>query len=229
MTQTTSSKTFFDIALPESVGLYFISDTHFGHTRLTAGCPNHLEPARPYETVDEMEKDIKDKWSVAVTERDFVVFLGDFLFGPYDIWEDAVAAILDSLPGYKLFVRGNHDRRVKGDIIDIRDYAIIRRGGLTYLCQHQPFGHEYQPDPTVLNRYKDEFSPESTVLVHGHTHSPNKYSCTGRKTFTLQNCVSWEAWYGMAPADRLYPANRTYVGKCNGHQVVANFSKEVHE
>ena len=219
-------RTFFDIDLPDSSRLFFASDTHFGHRRLVTSCPTHFERCRRYETVEEMNADIMDKWNSRVAPDDYVVFLGDFLFGNWDKGEQSAADLWDKLNGIKFFVRGNHDQGIKGEIIDIRDYALIRHGGLTYLCQHFPFGNGPNSDMTVLGGLKSSIKPADTVLVHGHTHFSDRVSRTLRKDFSLQNDVSWEAWYGMVPAERLYAANRTYVGKCLGHPVVANYSKE---
>ena len=220
-------KTYFDIDLPESAGLFFVSDTHFGHRKLVTGCEDHFDNCRTYATVEEMETDIRKKWNAAVGDGDTVVFLGDFIFGNFEgKGEEVAKAILDSLPGNKLFIRGNHDHRIKGLYIDARDYAIIRWKGLTYLCQHYPYTSGFDCGPSVISRYRAVFDPNTTVLVHGHTHSTNRFSRTNWKDFSLQNCVCWEAYYDMVPAERLYPANRTYVGMCAGHPVVANFSKE---
>jgi len=220
-------KTYFDIDLPDSTGLFFVSDTHFGHKKLVTSCEDHFDNCRTYATVEEMEADIRKKWNAAVGDGDTVVFLGDFIFGNYEgKGEEVAKAILDSLPGNKLFIRGNHDQKIKGELIDVRDYAIICWRGLTYLCQHVPFAVDVDADPSVLNNYKAVFDPKATVLVHGHTHSTDRFSRTNRKDFSLQNCVCWEAYYDMVPAERLYPANRTYVGKCAGHPVVAEFRKE---
>ena len=160
MSQTTSSKTFFDIEIPESAGLYFVP---------------------PGETIE-------------------------------DAGEDTVVTI-----GAGVSIVG----RPGG----MRPFAVIRRGGMTYLCQPRTFGGDRNSDASVLNQFKGTLSPETTVLVHGPTDSSDMYSRTGRKHFLLQNGISWN---GPVEAGRLYPANRTYVGKCLGHQVVANFSKEVH-
>ena len=160
MTQTTSSKTFFDIEIPESSGLYFVS------------------PGATLEAAGE---------ATVVTIGEMVSIAG--------------------CPG------------------GMFPFAVIRRGGMTYLCQPRTFGGDRDSDASVLNQFKGTLSPETTVLVHGPTDSPDMYSRTGRKDFLLQNGISWN---GPVEAGRMYPANRTYVGKCNGHQVVANFSKEVH-
>lgn len=221
-----TERTFFDIDIPDSSRLFFASDTHFGHRRLVTSCPTHFERCRRYETVEEMNADIVSKWNTEVTPADTVVFLGDFLFGRFDEFEKAASDMWNSLNGVKFFVRGNHDQGIRGELIEIRDYALVKYRGRTYLCQHFPFGNGPDSDMSVLGGLKSSLEPADTVLVHGHTHFSDRVSRTLRKDFSLQNDVSWEAWYGMVPAEKLYAANRTYVGKCLGHPVVADFSKE---
>ena len=102
-------RTFFDIDLPDSARLFFVSDTHFGHRRLVTSCPTHFERCRRYETVEEMNADIVSKWNTEVTPADTVVFLGDFLFGRSDEFEKVASDMWNSLNGVKFFVRGNHD------------------------------------------------------------------------------------------------------------------------
>lgn len=219
------TKSFFDLDIPGDSQLWFVSDTHFGHRRLVTGSPDHFESCRTYATVDEMGEDIGRKWRSSVGDGDTVVFLGDLMFGDFGgHGEEAARDLLDSLPGVKVLVRGNHDQKIKGDILDCRAYAVVRWKGMTYLCQHFPFGNGPQADMSVLDSMKVSLDPATTVLVHGHTHFTDRYSRTGRRDFMLQNNACWEAWYGMVDPVRLYPANRTYVGKCLGHQVVGYFT-----
>ena len=46
--------------------IYFTSDTHFGHKNVIRLC------GRPYETVEEMDEDMIEKWNRKVTELDTV-------------------------------------------------------------------------------------------------------------------------------------------------------------
>jgi calcineurin-like phosphoesterase family protein len=220
-------RTFFDLEIPGERQLWFVSDTHFGHRRLVTGSPDHFDTCRTYATTDEMDADIRKKWLAAVGDGDTVVFLGDLMFGNFNgRGEEAARDLLDSLPGDKVLVRGNHDQKIRGELLDCRDYAAVRWRGMTYLCQHVPFGNGPGDDMSVLASLKEGLDPATTVLVHGHTHFTDRYSRTGSRTFSLQNNACWEAWYGMVDPGRLYPANRTYVGKCLGHQVVGYFKEE---
>lgn len=210
-----------DVVVPESERLWFVSDTHFGHSKLTTQCPQHFERTRKYATTEEMDSNIVEQWNLNINDSDTVVFLGDFIFGDFNGRGEEVAYELwNRLHGKKYFVHGNHDQKIKGKLFDVGDYAVVRWHGKVYICQHFPHGKEYQPDPTVLNALRESLDNKATVLVHGHTHSPDLYSCTGIRGFGLQNNVSWEALYGPVPAEKLYAADHVYHGKCLGHPVV---------
>ena len=218
-------RTKFEIEIPRDGKLWFVSDTHFGHRKLTTGAPDHFERTRPFRTTEEMDSAQMGEWMRAIAPGDLVMFLGDFQFGQTNGDGEAVAWNLwKELPGHKFFVRGNHDQKIKGELFDIRDYAIVKCRGLTYLCQHFPFTSDFaydKPDPTTLLALRDTLDPKTTVLVHGHTHSSDLFSRNKMKGFTLQNNVSWDVMMGPVLSERLYTADHVYHGKCLEHPVVA--------
>lgn len=213
-----------DLEVPDTGRLWFVSDTHFGHRKLTTGAPDHFERTRPYVTTDEMDASEIASWKRDIGQDDFVLFLGDFQFGQFDGHGEEVAwELWNSLPGNKAFIRGNHDQKIKGELFDVYDYAIVRWKGMTYLCQHFPFTSEFQydkPDQANLLALRSVLDPKTTVLVHGHTHSSDMFSRTRMRDFTLQNNVSWDVMMGPVPAGRLYTADHVYHGKCLDHPVV---------
>lgn len=211
-----------ELAVPDSSRLFFASDTHFGHLKLTSGYPEHFERTRKYVTTDEMDADIVKCWNETVSPEDFVVFLGDLqMCVPYKERVQRARERLASLNGQKFLLRGNHDELISEQPeFGYFHYAVVTWRGRTYLCQHHPFGKAAGANPYFLNALKDTLEPGKTVLVHGHTHSELKYSSVGRKDFKLQNNVSWEVAYAPIPAEELTLSDRTYVGMCEGHQIV---------
>lgn len=220
-----AERSFFNLTVDDDKRLFFVSDTHFGHTKIVSGSPVHFDTVRKYVTVEEMEADIKAQWIATVQPDDTVIFLGDLMFGETNGRGDEMAKeVLDSLPGQKFFVRGNHDQKIKGTLFPVCDYAIVSWRGRKYLCQHLPFTSPREfdrPDAAVLMYMRQDMDPSTTVLVHGHTHSTEMYSKTSLKDFTLQNNVSWDAMYAPVPAEKCYPGNYVYHGTCLGHPVVA--------
>ena len=217
-------RTKFELVVPTDSQLWFVSDTHFGHRKLTTGAPDHFERTRPYETTEEMDAAEIAAWNRDVRPGDIVLFLGDFQFGQFNgNGEEAAWKLWQTLPGDKFFVRGNHDQKIKGELLDVRDYALVQYKDLTYLCQHLPFTSDFaydKPDQTNLLALRKILDPKTTVLVHGHTHSNDMFSRVKMKDFTIQNNVSWDVLMGPVPAERLYTADHIYHGKCLDHPVV---------
>ena len=108
--------------------LYFISDTHFGHTKVLQYCN------RPYTTINEMDEDLIQKWNSVVKEKDTVYIVGDFSFRDPLIY-------LRQLKGKKRLITGGHDYNWKKrfcefdsvekmDILKLNLYSIV----LSHCC-----------------------------------------------------------------------------------------------
>lgn len=79
---------------------YFTSDTHWGHHNIIKYCN------RPYRNVDEMNRDMLERWNARVKPQDTVYHLGDFAF--YDLAR--IAQLRKRLNGKIILIKGNHDR-----------------------------------------------------------------------------------------------------------------------
>jgi len=121
---------------------WIISDTHFGHTALQAHC------RRPAD-VDER---IAANWKRLIAPEDMVIHCGDVAFTFVKLKE-----LLDSLPGRKTLVRGNHDAH-----------------GLNWYMQN---GFDYACDGLVMSRIYFTHHPQATLPqecdfnIHGHLHN----------------------------------------------------------
>lgn len=82
------------------MSIWFTSDTHFGHARIVELCE------RPFRDVREMDEELVRRWNARVAPGDVVYHLGDFSMGP----RRTIGEVLRQLRGYKVLVRGNHDR-----------------------------------------------------------------------------------------------------------------------
>lgn len=82
--------------------VFFISDTHFWHKKIIEFC------ARPFISVDEMNKKMVDNWNSVVNKGDTVYHLGDFSMG-YPKKSDDLLNLFNSLNGQKVLIKGNHD------------------------------------------------------------------------------------------------------------------------
>ena len=84
--------------------IFFTSDTHFGHANIIKYC------ARPFASVQEMNRELIARWNAVVGPRDTVYHLGDFAFGK----ASEAPTFLRKLNGAKkILIRGNHDRNAR--------------------------------------------------------------------------------------------------------------------
>lgn len=137
---------------------FFIADTHFRHENVIK------YDQRPFNNVQEMENKLIENWNKVVSKDDLIYHLGDFSF--CNLVDSSL--ILRELNGYKILIRGNHDRSTKScwamgwDCV--QDYAMVQIGSHLVVLTHDP-AHVHQWDGFVL---------------HGHTHKTSthkKYFC----------------------------------------------------
>jgi len=130
---------------------FFTSDIHFGHKNIIRFCN------RPFKTLKDMHESIIRNWNSIVTDADRVFVVGDvFLCDPAE-----AKNYLDELNGYKILIKGNHDRSEKtmlwaGFDEYHYDYTYEMRDGRRALVQHYPL-------PELLIKEHD-------ILIHGHIH-----------------------------------------------------------
>jgi len=134
---------------------WILSDTHFLHTRLAEV---YEAPARQALGVDHNDAMI-DRWQATVDDNDLVVHLGDLALGRTGDF----AAISEQLPGRKVLVKGNHDKRSRRWYAD-HGFEVIPPFWLDYSGWRVRFQHT--PD------YEREHVRYPRVLIcHGHIHS----------------------------------------------------------
>lgn len=141
--------------------IWFTSDTHFGAERTLK------LSKRPFKTVEEMDKELIDKWNEVVADCDIVYHLGDF--GDYEVAKQ--------LNGKIRMVMGNYERRDVNLGVDFSDkFEII------YKNDFQTIWAELynEKDKTAIN-YKISMSHEPSFLrdipissneinLFGHVH-----------------------------------------------------------
>ena len=81
--------------------IFFVSDTHFGHTNIIKYCN------RPFNNTDEMDKALINNWNAKVPKDGIVYHLGDFAWGSINYWEK----IREQLNGEIILIYGNHDEK----------------------------------------------------------------------------------------------------------------------
>jgi calcineurin-like phosphoesterase family protein len=143
----------------EAARTWFTSDHHFDHRNIVTYCN------RPWETVEEMNEALVERWNMRVAPADEVYVLGDFtLHGKperIDYW-------LARLNGTKHLIRGNHDNRrasaKAAGWASVRELADVTVENRKLRLFHYPI-HDW---------------PGPRLLLHGHCHGTRGTVRAGR-------------------------------------------------
>jgi len=141
--------------------IFFIGDTHFGHSQIID------YEQRPFANVEDMDKELINRWNSVVMDEDTVFMIGDFSF--YD--KEKTTEICDSLKGQKILIIGNHDDKQAEYYIDcgfhkVYEYPIILEG--FWMISH---------DPLYLNKNMPYAN------IYGHVHGNEMYVDYSKHSF----------------------------------------------
>lgn len=120
---------------------WLVSDTHFGHKKLTY---------RPSNS-DEL---ILQSWRDNVTDEDIIYHLGDLAIG---ISSEELIDLITKLPGIKVLVKGNHDHGSDN---------FYRRCGFSLACTYVRL-FKYNRNIGFVHNPKHA---TDDLIVHGHYH-----------------------------------------------------------
>ena len=125
---------------------WIIADTHFGHSNILKHC------RRPADA-DQL---IIKNWQRLVAPDDLVYHLGDAAWG-FMCKDGELKRLIDSLPGTKFLIRGNHDTRGN---------EFYLKNGFSSVCAGLETSNVY------LSHVPQERIPRNCGLnVHGHLHN----------------------------------------------------------
>lgn len=130
--------------------IFLTSDTHFGHARITEFYNYDGTKTRPWDSVEEMDEEMVERWNETVGPTDKVYHLGDVVINRKSL------PILDRLNGKKVLIKGNHD------IFPLKDYVKYFRDIRAY---HVLDGCIFSHIPV----HKDSIARFGANL-HGHLH-----------------------------------------------------------
>lgn len=157
--------------------MWVISDTHFGHKNFLSFLDDDGNRIRPFDSVDELDELMVERWNDVVKPQDKVYHLGDVFFGDKDHFNKLWAR----LNGKKRLIVGNHDdiRYLSGKN-PINDQWYFEKVDLwrVWRDERMLFSHiPLNPDNTWLFLAPDESEegdcgPARVPMlnVHGHIH-----------------------------------------------------------
>lgn len=133
---------------------FVVSDTHFGHALMATGRHEDGTPLRPWQTVEEHDEALIDRWNAVVQPHDRVYHLGDVTMKKRGLPQ------LARLHGRKCLIKGNHDvlrlRDYQPYFDDVRAYRVFTDTPVRMILSHVPV------HPQSLQRFR--------ANVHGHLH-----------------------------------------------------------
>lgn len=134
--------------------LWFISDTHFHQANILNFKRMNGEPLRSFQSVEEMNEIMVERWNSLVKPGDKIYHLGDVIMR----YQPENLKILSRLNGQKRLILGNHDTLKGTELVKYFKKVEMWRvfGEYGFLCSHVPI-HSGSFGRAVLN-------------VHGHTH-----------------------------------------------------------
>jgi len=131
--------------------IFLTADTHFGHEGVCKFLRNDGAKLRPWDTAEEMDEVMVERWNKVVRPNDKVYHLGDVVIARKHL------TTLSRLNGDKVLIKGNHDIFKLTDYLkyfrDIRAYHMIHHMVLSHIPVH----------PESKGRFM--------ANVHGHTHA----------------------------------------------------------
>ena len=142
--------------------IWFTSDLHFNHDR------EFIWKARGFNSVDEMNSIIVERFNSRVKLEDKVYILGDLMLG-----ENSGKGIelVKSLNGFKTIICGNHDTKKRCALYanegwPIYDALAFKENGYHFYLSHYP---------TLTGNLEKESLKRCTINLFGHTHQTTNF------------------------------------------------------
>lgn len=127
--------------------IFLASDLHLDHKNIIKYC------SRPFKNVHEMNYWLIRNWNRIIRKQDIVYFLGDFANSRRN--QRRVINFIHSLNGRKRFIRGNHDKFIRG-----YHHFVLKYKGKYFYLVHNP---------------ADIPATWKSWAIFGHTHNKGKF------------------------------------------------------
>jgi calcineurin-like phosphoesterase family protein len=164
------------------MNVWFTADTHLGHFNVVKYC------SRPWNTVEEMNDGLIERWNSKVKPGDTVYHLGDFCLTKR---VDLIDGWLSKLNGTIRLVKGNHDQWTrrheqlenKDKIKWVKDY--VER---TFVVDDKKYRVIMSHFPMLFwnGGYK------GNIMLHGHSHGgADEFNKDVRRMDVGVDCHDW--------------------------------------
>lgn len=148
--------------------IWFTSDLHFCHNNIL----NYEPDSRPFNTIEEMNEILVQKWNEKVSVEDTVYVLGDLSMGRIEV----AIEYIKRLNGKIILIRGNHDtpKRIEAykEIgIEVHDIFYLPYKGRYFILCHFPIANE-----EFIRMVIEDNSEVVNLYGHVHSNAPSGYN-----------------------------------------------------
>lgn len=146
--------------------IYFSSDTHFCHDQ------SFIYEPRGFSSVDEMNKAIVREFNHAVGPDDDLYLLGDFFLND----NKTGMYYFNQLPGRIHLVYGNHDSRVRQELV-AEAHNVVEVCGYATVLEYNKYRFYLSHYPSICANYdQDKLLKAQTICLCGHTHTKDRFA-----------------------------------------------------
>ena len=146
--------------------IYITSDLHFCHDK------EFLYTPRGFQSIEEMNQSIVQRWNAVITEDDDVYILGDLMLNDTDCGMD----LLEDLNGRLHIVLGNHDTESRQDRY-IYARNVVEICGYSTVIKYEKYHFYLSHYPTLTSNYDVDKPLKARVInLCGHSHTEDKFA-----------------------------------------------------
>ena len=139
--------------------IYFISDTHFGHSRVIKYNNRQGSNGALFRNVDEMDQHILNEINTIVRKKDSLYILGDFcIYSKEPIFYRSLIQCDDVH-----LILGNHDLSKKGKVRNFEGFASVNFVNQIIYCNQKIYMSHY-PHRSWPSSHKGSYH------LYGHVH-----------------------------------------------------------
>lgn len=180
-----------NIKLVEGQNLWFVSDTHYGHTNICRGVSKWRNKfgevpegqTRPFNTIEEMNDRIVEGINSSIGEDDILFHMGDWSFGGFEnikIFRDRINCKNIHL------ILGNHDHHIKNNRGNVKNLFKSVNKTVTLYVEMPTMGKNKRK---IIHTFELFHYPiaswigmnDGVIHLHGHVHlPPNKRLSEGK-------------------------------------------------
>lgn len=144
--------------------IFLTSDLHFCHNQ------EFLYKPRGFDSIEEMNEAIVERWNSVVKSDDMVFILGDLMLND----NEKALEYIKRLNGWLLVVWGNHDSEARQNLIREK-YPTIMEMGYAHQFKHHKLTCYLSHYPTLTANYDDKHFSQHVINFHGHTHQQTNW------------------------------------------------------